>query len=102
MPISASSPGAAPIPRNHSFNFALVGSVEGFPTQSIGRLLVVSGIILIVIGVIFLFGDKIPWLGKLPGDITIKRENFTLHIPIVTMLILSILLTVILNLFSRR
>ncbi len=72
----------------------------------IGKLLLTTGVILIIIGVIFLFGEKIlstfklP-LGKLPGDIYIKKDNFVFFFPIVTCILLSIILTLILNLFRR-
>ena len=68
----------------------------------IAKTLIIFGVVLIVFGVILLFADKIPWLGRLPGDITIKRDTFTVHIPIVSCLIVSVVLTVILNLIFRR
>jgi hypothetical protein len=46
-------------------------------------------------------GDKIPWIGKLPGDIIIRKEKFTFYFPIVTCIILSILLTMIFSLFRK-
>lgn len=61
----------------------------------------VLGVVMVVIGLLFWFGDRIPWLGKLPGDILIRREKVTIYIPILTMLILSILITIILNLFRK-
>jgi len=66
-----------------------------------GKALIIIGAVIIVIGVVFVFADKIPFLGKLPGDIRFKRGNTTVYIPIVTMLIISVLLTIILNLFGR-
>ena len=70
-------------------------------TPQLGKLLIIAGIILVVIGVLFLFAGRIPYLGKLPGDIHIKKDNYSVYIPIATMLIISILLTIILNLFGR-
>lgn len=70
--------------------------------NEIGRLLLVLGIILVVVGVIFMFADKIPLIGRLPGDILIKRKNFSFYFPIVTCILLSVLLTVIFNLFFRK
>lgn len=70
--------------------------------SSAGKLIILAGVILIVIGVLMVFFDKIPLLGKLPGDISIKRRNFTLYFPIVTSILLSIVLTVLLNLFGRK
>ncbi|HZW40615.1 MAG TPA: DUF2905 domain-containing protein [Ignavibacteriaceae bacterium] len=54
----------------------------------------------IILGLIWLFGDKLP-LGKLPGDIIIKKDNFTFYFPIVTSIILSLLLTLIFYLFRK-
>jgi Zn-dependent protease with chaperone function len=68
----------------------------------LGKLLIVLGVVLVVVGAVFLFADRIPWLGKLPGDIIFKRGRTTVYIPIVTMLVVSLLLTLILNLFSRK
>lgn len=67
----------------------------------LGKLLIVLGALLMVVGVLFVFADRIPFLGKLPGDIVYKKGNFTLYIPIVTMIVMSVLLTIILNLFRR-
>ncbi len=69
--------------------------------QPFGKFMIIAGAIFIVIGVIFLFGDKIPLLGKLPGDLIIRKKNVTIYIPIVTSILLSILLTVILNFFRK-
>ncbi len=66
-----------------------------------GKMLVIFGIVLVGLGLILLYGAKIPWLGKLPGDITIKRENFTFYFPLATSIILSIILTILLSLFRR-
>ena len=64
--------------------------------QGIGKLLVIAGIILVVLGVIIYFaGNKLQWFGNLPGDIRIKRENFSFYMPITSMLLLSIVLSVL-------
>jgi hypothetical protein len=47
--------------------------------QQTGKLLIFAGVFIVILGVLFLFGDKIPFLGKLPGDIYIKKKNFTLQ-----------------------
>lgn len=67
----------------------------------IGRLIIISGIFLVVIGIVMmLFGNiGIP---RLPGDIFIKKDNVTFYFPIVTSILLSIILSIILNLFVRR
>lgn len=67
----------------------------------LGKLLILFGVLLVVVGILLIFADRIPFLGKLPGDIVYKKGNFTLYVPIVTMLVVSILLTIILNLFHR-
>ncbi|MBI1998590.1 MAG: DUF2905 domain-containing protein [Deltaproteobacteria bacterium] len=67
----------------------------------IGRILIYLGLLLVVLGVIFSFIGKIPWLGHLPGDITIERERFTFYFPLATCLIISVILTLVLYLFRR-
>ena len=68
-----------------------------------GKALIFVGLVLVVLGVILTYGSKIPFpLGRLPGDILIRRGNFTFAFPIVTSLIISFLLTLMLNLFFRR
>lgn len=66
-----------------------------------GKGLIVIGAILILAGLLITYFDKVPWLGKLPGDIFIDRGNFKLYFPIATSLLLSILLTLILYLIRR-
>jgi hypothetical protein len=70
--------------------------------NEIGRLLLFVGLILVVVGAVLIFADRIPFLGRLPGDILIKRKNFTVYFPLATMILLSILITVILNVILRR
>jgi len=66
-----------------------------------GKILILLGLLLILAGVLFLYGGKIPFLGRLPGDIRIERENFTFYFPLGTCLLLSVLLSFILWLFRR-
>jgi hypothetical protein len=73
-----------------------------FSLYSLGRFLIIFGGLVIVLGIVLLLGGKIPYLGKLPGDIHIKGETFSFHFPVVTCIVLSIVLTVILNLIFRR
>ncbi len=63
--------------------------------QEIGRMLFMLGIVLVVIGAWLSLTGKIPFFGKLPGDILIKRDNFTFYAPVATSIILSIILTLI-------
>jgi len=68
----------------------------------IGRLIIGFGIVLIIVGTILILAEKSGFLGRLPGDIHIKRDGWSLWIPITTCIIISIVLTIILNLFWRR
>ena len=70
--------------------------------QLIGRYLIVIGLVMIVAGGIFLLAGKVPWLGKLPGDILVKRENFTFYFPITTCILASLVLSLIFFLLFRR
>ncbi len=74
--------------------------MENFP--QIGKIFVITGIIFFVIGILLIFFNKIPFLGKLPGDIVIKRENFTIYIPIVTSLLISLIISIIFFFIRRR
>jgi hypothetical protein len=65
-----------------------------------GKALVLFGVVLVAVGVILMFFDKIPLLGKLPGDIHIKKQNFEFYFPIVTSIVLSLLLSGVLWLIS--
>jgi hypothetical protein len=67
----------------------------------IGRILIYLGLLLVVLGVIFSVIGKIPWLGHLPGDITIERERFTFYFPLATCLIISVVLSLVLYLLRR-
>lgn len=67
----------------------------------IGKFLIFFGLFLVVLGVVFSLGPRIPWLGQLPGDIYIERERFTFYFPLGTSLLLSLILTLVLNLFRR-
>lgn len=69
--------------------------------EAFGRLIITLGIILIVVGIIITLGSKFG-LGRLPGDIFFKKGNVTFYFPILTSIVVSILLTVIANLFFRR
>jgi uncharacterized membrane protein len=63
----------------------------------IGKYILLIGIFLVITGlVLWFFGDKLSWLGNLPGDIKIKRDNFSFYFPITTMIIVSLILSFIL------
>lgn len=67
----------------------------------LGKGLILFGLLIAAVGVLFLFSEKIGWIGRLPGDITIRRENFTVHIPLATCLIISVLLSLLIWLFRK-
>ena len=70
--------------------------------QDLGRFLIVVGAAAILIGVLLVLVPRLPWLGRLPGDILIRRGTFTFYFPLVTCVVVSVILTLILNLFGRR
>jgi membrane protein implicated in regulation of membrane protease activity len=70
--------------------------------SDIGRLLIIVGGFILVVGLFLALGLRIPYLGKLPGDISVDRGNVHFFFPIVTCLLLSLVLTLLLNLFFRR
>ena len=70
--------------------------------QHIGKLLVIVGIGTALFGVLLIFFAKLPWLGRLPGDIIIHKKNFTLYFPLATSILLSLLLTLLFWLFGRE
>ena len=72
-----------------------------FGFGALGKLLILLGVLIIVIGLLLLVGEKIPWVGKLPGDIVIKREKFTFYFPIATSILISIILTLMFTLFRK-
>lgn len=67
----------------------------------LGKSLIIIGLLIAALGVMLSFAGKIPWLGRLPGDIYIKRENFSFYFPLATSIILSALLSLLLWLFRR-
>lgn len=73
--------------------------------QPFGKMLILLGIVLLGVGMLLTFFDKIPFLGKLPGDIHIKRENFQFYFPITSSIIISVLLSLIfwaVSFFNRK
>jgi len=69
--------------------------------NGMGRALIVMGLILLAAGMLISLSPRIPWLGKLPGDIFVKRENFSFYFPLTTSILLSVLISLILWLFRR-
>jgi hypothetical protein len=65
-----------------------------------GKFIVLVGLVIVGTGVVMMFFDKIPFLGKLPGDINIRKENFQLYVPITTSVLLSVVVSLVLWLLS--
>jgi len=70
--------------------------------NSIAKIIILTGISIALVGLIMLAAGKISWIGKLPGDIYIKRDNFSFYFPITTSILLSILLSIAIFFFKRR
>jgi len=71
--------------------------------RDMGRAFIAIGIVLVVVGLVLTFGEKLPVrLGRLPGDIVVRGKNTTFYFPLVTSLLLSVLLSFVMWLFSRR
>jgi hypothetical protein len=67
----------------------------------LGKLLLICGGLMIIVGALLSFGGKLPWVGRLPGDIFIQRDNFTFYFPLATSLVISVLLSLLFLLFRR-
>jgi len=67
----------------------------------LGKMLILLGVFIILIGFLLVIGEKIPWIGRLPGDIIIRKKNFTFYFPIVTSILISIILTLLFTLFRK-
>jgi membrane protein implicated in regulation of membrane protease activity len=72
------------------------------PFNSLGKLLILLGGILILVGAATILLGKMPWLGRLPGDIYIERRNFTFFFPLTTSILISVMLSLLLYFLSRR
>ncbi|HSB51378.1 MAG TPA: DUF2905 domain-containing protein [Dissulfurispiraceae bacterium] len=70
--------------------------------EHIGKSLLIIGLVICAAGLLLMFAGKMPWIGKLPGDILIQKKNFTFYLPIATSIILSIILTLIFFILGRR
>ncbi len=70
--------------------------------NAFGKTLIIIGIILIIAGGLLMFGSKIPFIGKMPGDISIQKKNFGFCFPITTCIIISIILSLFSWLFGKK
>jgi len=73
----------------------------GAGLPDIGRALIVAGAVLIVLGLLLGVAGRVPWIGRLPGDIVIRRGNFTFYFPLATAILLSLILTLLFSLWRR-
>jgi uncharacterized membrane protein YkgB len=70
--------------------------------DGLGRVLVVVGCVTVVVGLLLMLAPKLPWLGHLPGDFVVRRERVTFYFPLATSIVVSLVLTLVLNWFLRR
>jgi tellurite resistance protein TehA-like permease len=73
-----------------------------FPVNALAKMLIIFGGIIVIVGVVMLAAGKTSFLGKLPGDINIKGKSFSIYVPIVTCIVVSVILTLIVNLIFRK
>jgi hypothetical protein len=67
----------------------------------VGKVLVLAGVFLILVGLLFMFWERIPLLGKLPGDLVVQKGSFRVFIPVVTCIVISVVLTIVVNILLR-
>ncbi|HMH49164.1 MAG TPA: DUF2905 domain-containing protein [Candidatus Acidoferrum sp.] len=70
--------------------------------SEIGKLLIVFGVLIAVVGVVIVLAGRLPWIGRLPGDIYVRRGNFTFYFPLATSIMVSLVLTLVFWVFGRR
>ncbi len=72
------------------------------PLMQMGRFLVLVGLVVILVGLLLMFVGKVPYIGRLPGDIIIQKKNFTFYFPLATSILISIFLSLLFWILSRR
>ena len=72
------------------------------PFGGFGKTLILLGAVLMILGAAIVLAPKIPLLGKLPGDVHLRGKNWSFYFPVATCVVISVLLTILLNLFSRK
>ena len=70
--------------------------------SSMGRMVLILGLVIVAVGALMVFAGRVPFLGRLPGDIAVQRGSWSFYFPLATSIVLSLVLTVVLNLFARR
>lgn len=68
----------------------------------LGKSLILIGVVIAVIGLILTFGQRIPYIGRLPGDIYYRKDNFVFYFPLATSIIVSVILSLVFYLLTRR
>ncbi len=71
------------------------------PLPEFGKILIGLGVLFVIIGLVLVLAPRIPYLGRLPGDLIIRRGNFTFYFPLATSIILSIILTLLFSIFRK-
>jgi len=69
--------------------------------SGMARMFLVIGVLFLLLGGVLLLADRVPWIGRLPGDLTYESDNVKVYVPLTTMLLLSLLLTLLFNLFLK-
>ncbi len=75
--------------------------MENFSLHPLGKILIGVGLVIVLAGIALMFADKIPLIGKLPGDIVIRKKNFTFYFPITTLIVLNLALWLIIWLIGK-
>lgn len=69
--------------------------------KTVGNILIITGILTVILGLVLKFSGKFKWIGKLPGDVVIQKGNFTFYFPVVTCLLISLILSVLVYLIFK-
>ncbi len=67
-----------------------------------GKVLIFIGLLLTIVGFVFILGNKIPFIGRLPGDIAVERKNYSFYFPVSTCIIISVVMSFVLWFFSKK
>jgi len=67
-----------------------------------GKILIILGLVIAIVGVLIVMGGKVPWIGRLPGDFTFRGERFTFYFPLATSILISVVLTLIFWFIGRK